>query len=202
MLKSVHTILHPQELKGREHRRYWIAVLGWFVVMLGLLAVLGGALLVVVWGLEERFGTAALAPYESLIFGSGIVICIVGVLGGDRLWLHLFINSGYLSDATTIRLMSNRAPTERGERVHRWLGPSLLLAIYGTLAIMAVMAHQWWVLFVALPLLIWGLLLMHMARKQADEMLAGGYVPPDSEERIQQIEQVLDARRQKKNGAE
>lgn len=101
----------------------------------------------------------------------------------------------------TIRIMSNRAPTGRGERVHRWIGPLLLLTIYGTLSVAGVMARQWWVLFLALPLLVWGLLLMHTARKQADEMLAGGPIPPESEERIQQIEQVLETRR-RKDGAE
>jgi hypothetical protein len=194
MLNSVQVILHPPELHGRDHRRYWIAVLGWFAIMLGLLVFLGSALLTVIWWLEQLAGTADLAPYESLILGAVIIIGMLSVLGGDRLWLRLFIQSGYLSDATTIRLMTNQAPTGRGERVHRWLGPLLLLAIYGTLSFAGYMARQWWVLFVSIPLLIWGLVLMRVAHKQADEILVSGDLPPDSKARIQQIEQILEDR--------
>jgi len=161
------------------------------------MSILSGISLAIVWWLEQQFGTVTLAAYDSLILGSIFLIVIVSVLGGDRLWLRIFIQSGYLNDAATIRLMSNRAPTGRGERVHRWFGPLLLLAIYGALSFAGVMARQWWMLFLALPLLVWGLLLMHTARKQADEMLAGGPIPPESEERIQQIEQVLETRRRK-----
>ncbi|MCL5059794.1 MAG: hypothetical protein M1449_04330 [Candidatus Thermoplasmatota archaeon] len=197
MLKSVQTILHPPELKGRERRRYWIAVGGWFAVILGLLSILGSALLLVVGWLEGHFGTAALSPYGSLILACVLIIGVASVLGGDRLWLRLFILSGYLSDAATIRLMSNRAPSAVSERRHRWLGPALLIVIYGMVGFMGFMARQWWVLFVALPLLVWGLYLIRNAWKQADEMLSGGAIPPESEDRIGQIEQVLEARRKK-----
>lgn len=194
MLKSVQTILHPPELSRRDRRRYWIAVGGWFLVVLGLLGALGGMQLIVVWWLERRFGIAVLAAYDSVMLIFGLTIVIVSVLGGDRLWLRLFILSGYLSDAATVRLMSNRAPTQVSERHHRRLGAMLLLTTYGMLVFMGFMARQWWVVLVALPLLVWGLYMMRNARKQADEMLSGGAIPPESEKRMEDIQRVLEAR--------
>ena len=120
------------------------------------------------------------------------------VIGGDRLWSRLFIQSGYLSDAAAIRILSNRAPTQTSERRHRWLGQAILLIVYGGMGVVAIMSKQWWALIIVIPLGVWGVFLIRNAWKEADVMLKGGAIPPASEERIRYIEKVLDDRSQNK----
>lgn len=176
-----------------------MAVGGWFALIPTLLGI-GFA----VFG----FGVITLAEHfpvvkqfvdrdENLLLIAGIAIIVVGVIGGDRLWSRLFIQSGYLSDAAAIRILSNRAPTRTSERGHRWLGQAMLIVIYGTLGFMAVMSKQWWILVIVVPLAIWGVFLIRNAWKEADQMLAGGAIPPASEERIRYIEKVLIERGQR-----
>lgn len=197
MLKSVQAILHPPELKGRERRRYWLAVAGWLAITLSLLLVMGGGLLGIVWLCELVWG-AAYRQYEELALLGLLIGGVVSVIYGDRLWYRLFIRSGYLSDAATIRLLSNRAPTRVSERRHRWLGQAWLLAIYGIFGFIAVWHEQWWVLVIVVPLAIWGVFLIRNAWKEADDMLKGGTIPPAAEERMRYIEKVLDDRSQNK----
>lgn len=194
MLKGVETVLHPPELKGKDRRRYWLAVGGWFGLLVGILTGLLVGFYLVLAPIEKSFPNL---PFKEIVLIGGIAIVIGGAILSDRLWSRLFIQSGYLSDAAAIRILSNRAPTRTSERGHRWLGQAALLIIYGTLAVMAVMAKQWWVLIVVVPLASWGIFLIRNAWKEADQMLAGGAIPSASEERIRYIEKVLDERGQR-----
>jgi hypothetical protein len=64
---------------------------------------------------------------------------------------------------------------------------------------MAVWGGQWWVLVIVVPLAVWGVFLIRNAWKDADSMLAGGPIPPESEERMRYIEKVLDERRHRES---
>lgn len=167
-------------------------------MVLSLLGLMGGAILFLLWRFESYFESPAFKPYEDVLLIVGIAIVIGSVIGGDRLWFRLFIQSGYLSDAATIRILSNRAPTKTGERRHRWLGQVILLIVYGVMGVVAIMAKQWWALIIVIPLGVWGVFLIRNAWKDADVMLKGGAIPPASEERIHYIEKVLDERSQNK----
>lgn len=197
MLKSVHTILHPPELKGRERRRYWLAVTGWFVS-----TVLGGVgtaipyIIFLAWSETNAPRIIEFIDQNQILVPIGIILLFIGgCFAGNYIWYRLFILSGYLSDAAAIRILSNRAPTKTSERRHRWLGQVVLLFIYGTFGLIAVWHRQWWVLAIVVPLVIWGVVLIRNAWKEADAMLEGGSIPSDSEERIQYIEKVLEVRR-------
>lgn len=196
MLKSVQTILHPPELKGKERRRYWLAVGGWFGCLIGLLGIFFSIFFAFLYILEKIFGEPFLNELHAAWFL--IPMCaggIVTIILSDRLWSHLFIKSGYLTDAAAIRILSNRAPTQTSERRHRWLGQAVLLFIYGTFGLIAVWHRQWWVLVIVVPLALWGVFLIRNAWKEADQMLKGGPIPSASEERIRYIEKVIDERR-------
>lgn len=195
MLKSLEIILHPPELKGKDRRRYWLAVGGWFLLLILTLVALFCMLYGVMMVLEPYLQGM---PIKETVLVLVIVVGVGGVILSDRLWSRIFIQSGYLSDAAAIRILSNRAPTQTSERRHRWLGQAVLLIIYGTFGFMAVMGKQWWVLVIVVPLAIWGVFMIRNAWKEADVMLEGGAIPPASEERIQYIEKVLDDRSQNK----
>lgn len=201
MLRSVQAILHPPELKGPERRRYWVAVVGWFGCMLGMLCVFFLLYFGVFYLLERAFGQSFLnnlnAGWVLVPMGAGGVITIQL---SDHVWYRLFVLSGYLSDAATIRILSNRAPTQVSERRHRWIGPAVLLLIYGTFGTISVMHRQWWVLVIVVPLALWGVFLIRNAWKEVDTMLQGGPIPAASEERIEYIEKVLEERRRDNAG--
>jgi hypothetical protein len=155
----------------------------------------GGLVGIFVYLCQWLLGEAFVDFYAKWIILIPFIILIpITIYLSDRLWSRLFIQSGYLSDAATIRILSNRAPTRTSERRHRWLGQAVLLFIYGTLGFMAVMARQWWVLVIVIPLALWGVFLIRTAWKEADQMLKGGAIPPASEERIRYIENVLHQR--------
>lgn len=195
MLKSVQTILHPPELKDKDRRRYWLAVVGWFVCLMFTLLVFFTILYALMVAVERYL--PEITKTKEFVGALLIVVGVSGIILSDRLWSRLFIHSGYLSDAAAIRILSNRAPTHKSERRHRWLGHALMLVIYGGMGIWAVLGRQWWMLVIVVPLGIWGVFLIRNAWKEADRMLAGGPIPSASEERIDYIEQVLDKRRQR-----
>lgn len=199
MLKSVDFILHPPELRGRDRWRYWLSAIAWLVIIVSCMTALNGLLYLIAWMLIEIYGEEGVSKYEELFLVVGIINVIIGVLGGDRIWSRLFIQTGYLSDAATIRVLSNRAPTITGERRHRWLGQAILLVVYVGIGIAAMMAKQWWLLIIVVPLGVWGIFLVRSAWKDAENMLSGGPIPPASEERIEYIEKVLDERRKSKD---
>lgn len=198
MRRSVDIILHPPELNGKERWRYWLSVTAWLILMLVSISLLNGLTYFGLWALIKAYGEGAVSAYEVIILIIGILNVIIGVVVGDRIWSRLFIQSGYLPDSATIRILSNRAPTQTSERRHRWLGQAILLLVYGGMGVAAAMAKQWWALIVVIPLGVWGVFLMRNAWKESDAMLKGGAIPPASEERIRYIEKVLDDRSQNK----
>lgn len=197
-LKFVQAILHPPELKGKDRRQYWLAVTGWLLLMVIMLLGVGSVVGIVVYSTQWLLGEAFVQSHAQwIILIPFITLIPIAIIFSDRLWTRLFIHSGYLSDAATIRLLSNRAPTRRSERRHRWLGHALMLAIYGGMGVWAVLGRQWWMLFIVVPLGAWGIFLIRNAWKESDRMLEGGPIPPASEERMDYIEKVLDKRRQR-----
>ena len=195
MLKPVQAILHPPELKGKDRRRYWLAVVAWLFFMMMSLVLAGAAVGGIGYAIQSYYGEAFLNSYAVGILLVPFVIAIpIAILLSDNIWSHLFIHSGYLSDAATIRILSNRAPTRKSERRHRWFGQALMLVIYGGVGIWAILSEQWWMLVIVVPLGVWGIFLIRNAWKDADRMLEGGPIPPASEERIDYIEKVLDKR--------
>lgn len=197
-LQSLNAILHPSELKGRDRRRYWVAVATWLVLVLALFALFSAVLILGTWLLISAFGEEIFKPYEHLFLVAIIVNGVAGVFLGDRVWLYLFIKCDYLSDAALIRILSNRAPTRKDERRQRWIGQVVLLLIYGTLGVMAIVSGQWWVLVFAVPLAIWGVVWLLKEWSETENVLAGGPMRPESEERIRYIDEILDERRRHK----
>ena len=64
-----------------------------------------------------------------------LVFGLLGFLVGTFIWHRLFVKSGYLSQAAVQRLSTNRAPTERGERIRVGIGYVTYLLIFFGLGI-------------------------------------------------------------------
>lgn len=183
MHRPFHDVLHPPELHGRERRRYWIAVVGWFVITIGGLGFYGSILLAVVKRLESAYGP------NFTVFGLGdewlltavILLVFLSAFLGDYLWGKVFVKSGYLSPAAAIRIRTNRAPTARGERMHRRL--SLTYAALIPLLFMGVAWYleTYWLIPVVLVLGAWFVLMIWAGWQRADDMMAGGAPYPEDE---------------------
>lgn len=181
MHKPFHDILHPPELQGRERRRYWMAVGGWFVFMMTCLILslaLWIGILVLIEG-ESFFSDETPAkPYG--LWGV-LVFTVIGIFLGDYLWGKVFVKSGYLSPAAAIRIRTNRAPTARGERIHRRLSLSLAVLIPLGIAGMGAYAGQYWLIPFMLIMGLWLFTSLWAGWQQADDMLAGQAPYPDDE---------------------
>jgi hypothetical protein len=189
MHKPFHDVLHPPELQGRERRRYWIAVGGWFVFTIGGIGFYGSILLAVVAHLEGTYGT----NFMTIVFGiaddqadkwllaAGLLVVVISFFGGDYLWGKVFVKSGYLSPAAAIRIRTNRAPTARGERIHRRL--SLTYAALIPLLFMGVAWYleTYWLIPVVLVLGVWFVRIIWTGWKQSDAMIAGEAPYPEDE---------------------
>jgi hypothetical protein len=107
------------------------------------------------------------------------LICLVGaVFLGDYLWGLLFVRSGYLSREAAIRIRTNRAPTTRGERMHRWISLSLSLVIPIALAWVGWYLESWWMIALMLLLGVWLSRSIWVGWKNADSITAGNIEPP------------------------
>ena len=184
MPKPFHDILHPPEVQGRQLRRYWIAVAGWFVLMLLGILLLGGLVLIAVYLLESRFGTTALDPYEMWIFGGMLVSGGLGIFLGDWIWRRLFVKTGYLSREAVIRIRTNRAPTTRGERIHRRLSLSLSLLIPVFLVWVGWYLDSDWMMGLMALLGVWLFVSVRAGWKKVDAMSTGKEPMPQRLERV------------------
>lgn len=185
MRKPFHDILHPPEVKGGGQRRYWIAVVAWLVMMQIMLAASGGILFAVVTALEDRMGTEALRPYETWILMSLLFTGMASILLSDQLWGKLFVKSGYLSPEAAIRIRTNRAPTTKGERIHRRISLSLSVLIPVFLIYVGWYLDSWWMMGLAFLVGVWLFVSVWAGWKGADAMIAGDLQPPaDLEKRV------------------
>lgn len=173
MRKPFHDILHPPEVKGDGRRRYWIAVVAWLAIAISILFILGGMLLAAVAVLEEKMGTEALRPYDIWLFMLVILVGIVSALLGDQLWGKLFVKSGYLSPEAVIRIRTNRAPTAKGEIIHRRISLTLSILIPVFLVCVGWYLHSWWMTGLAALVGIWLVISVRSGWKRADAMIAG-----------------------------
>lgn len=173
MRKPFHDILHPPEVKGGAQRRYWIAIVAWLVIALTMLFILGEVLLAAVAALEERIGSEALRPYDIWLFMLVILTGIASVLLGDQLWGRLFVKSGYLSPDAVIRIRTNRAPTAKGEKIHRRISLSLSVLIPVSLVSVGWYLHSWWMMGLAALVGVWLFVSVWAGWKKADAMIAG-----------------------------
>lgn len=173
MRKPFHDILHPPEVKGGGQRRYWIAVVAWFVMMFAMLFTLGGALLAAVSALEARMGTEALRPYDTWLLISVMLTGVASILLSDQLWGKLFVKSGFLSPEAVIRIRTNRAPTAKGEKIHRRISLSLSILIPIFLVCVGWYLHSWWMMGLAALVGVWLFVSVWAGWKKADAMIAG-----------------------------
>lgn len=173
MRKPFHDILHPPEVKGGGQRRYWIAVMAWFVMMFAMLFILGGVLLAVVAALEARIGTEALRQYDTWLLISVMLTGVASILLSDQLWGKFFVKSGYLSPEAVIRIRTNRAPTARGEQIHRRISLSLSILIPIFLICVGWYLHSWWMMGLAALVGVWLFVSVWAGWKKADAMIAG-----------------------------
>lgn len=196
MHKPFHDVLHPPELQGRERRRYWIAVGGWFVFTLGGLGFFGSILLAVVERLENVYGPTSnflvtvFGPNDEWLLAIGILIVVLSFFLGDYLWGKVFVKSGYLSPAAAIRIRTNRAPTARGERIHRRL--SLTYAALIPLLFIGVVWYleTYWLIAVVLVFGVWFFLRIWAGWKQSDAMIAGQ--APYAEDEVKRVLHDID----------
>lgn len=185
MRKPFQDILHPPEVKGKGQRRYWIAVVAWFVMMLLMLATLGGILLIIVTALENKMGSDVLRPYDMWILMSVILTGIASILLSDQLWGKLFVKSGFLSPEAAIRIRTNRAPTAKGEKIHRRISLSLSILIPVFLVYVGWYLHSWWMMGLAALVGVWLFVSVWAGWKKADDMIVGDLQPPaDLEKRV------------------
>lgn len=143
------------------------------VLTLTMLMTLEGVLFVVVSALEERMGTEALRPYETWILMSGLFAVVISALLGDQLWGRLFVKSGYLSPEAVIRIRTNRAPTAKGEKIHRRISLSLSILIPIFLVGVGWYLNSWWMMGLAALVGIWLSVSVWAGWKKADAMIAG-----------------------------
>ncbi|MCL5061189.1 MAG: hypothetical protein M1449_12405 [Candidatus Thermoplasmatota archaeon] len=184
MRKPFHDFLNPPEVKGGGQRRYWIAVVAWLVMMLTTLIILSGILLAVVAILETRMGTEALRPYDMWLFMSLIFVLIASILLSDQLWGRLFVKSGYLSPEAVVRIRTNRAPTAKGEKIHRRISLSLSILIPVFLVCVGWYLHSWWMMGLAALLGVWLFVSVWAGWKKADAMIEGKLPPPEGADRV------------------
>lgn len=184
MRKPFHEILHPPEVKGAQQHRYWIAVMGWLVFALfGFLFFVGlEALLMFLY--ERRFGATALGAQGEWILGGVLISGVLGVFLGDFLWGLAFIKTGYLSRATVIRIRTNRAPTARGEHIHRRISLSLSLLIPVALIWVGWYLKSWWMMSLMFLLGVWLFWSIWAGWKNADAMNAGNAPLPSEFEGV------------------
>jgi hypothetical protein len=185
MHKPFHDVLHPPELQGRERRRYWIAVAGWFVLTIGGMGFYGSILLAVVQHLESAYGSEFMATVFGLadewLLAMVILIVFLSIFLGDYLWGKVFVKSGYLSPAAAIRIRTNRAPTARGERVHRRLSLTFAAMIPLLFSGVAWYLEAYWLIAVAWVFGAWFFLMIRAGWQQADDMMAGQAPYPEDE---------------------
>ena len=187
MHKPFHDILHPPELQGRERRRYWIAVGGWFVFTIGGIGFYGSILLFIAKYLERSYGDnfmmAAFGLADEWLLAVVLLVGVISFFGGDYLWGKAFVKSGYLSPAAAIRIRTNRAPTARGERNHRRL--SLTLAVLIPLLFMGVAWYleAYWLIAVVLVFGAWFFIMIWAGWQRADDMVAERSPYPEDEVR-------------------
>lgn len=183
MHKPFHDVLHPPELQGRERRRYWIAVGGWFVLTMACLALsltLWIGVLVLIEGESFLSDRTPAKPYGLW----GVLVCVVvGAFLGDYLWGKVFVKSGYLSPAAAIRIRTNRAPTARGERIHRRLSLTYAALIPLLFSGVAWYLETYWLIAVILPFGAWFVLMIWAGWQKADAMMAGQVPYPEAEVR-------------------
>jgi len=180
MHKPFYDVLHPPELQGRERRRYWVAVGGWFVFMLSGMGLCFGGLAGAIWALQSTYGDEVFAN-DNWVLWSGLLCGVIGILLGDYLWGKVFVKSGYLSPAAAIRIRTNRAPTARGERAHRKLSLSLAVLIPLGIAGLGAYAGQYWLIPFMLILGLWLFKSIWAGWQQSDAMIAGQAPYPDDE---------------------
>lgn len=181
MHKPFHDVLHPPELQGRDRRRYWIAVAGWFFVVFSAVgSILFFYYQLLVW-IDQAYGSERLEPYQSVLLGGLLLSGGAGFFLGDYLWGKVFVKSGYLSPAAAIRIRTNRAPTARGERAHRRLSLSLSVLIPLGIAGLGVYTGQYWLIPFMLIVGLWLFISIRAGWQQADDMMAGQAPYPEDE---------------------
>ena len=193
--KPFQEILHPPELHGKEKRQYWLAVGGWFACVFGLMILSGMLLMAVAYGMERIFDEKFLQAYGLWFLGVGLGGMLASFILGHCLWTRLFVKSGYLSDASVIRIMSNRAPTKTSERNHRSIAYSIPVLIGGFFAWIAWREQAYWGVLGSVAFGGWLLFSVWSGWKQSDADKQSGQISsPEVEKCARNIQKVLDER--------
>ena len=145
----------------------------------------GSILLAVVQHLESAYGSEFMATVFGLadewLLAMVILIVFLSIFLGDYLWGKVFVKSGYLSPAAAIRIRTNRAPTARGERVHRRLSLTFAAMIPLLFSGVAWYLEAYWLIAVAWVFGAWFFLMIRAGWQQADDMMAGQAPYPEDE---------------------
>jgi len=129
-------------------------------------------------------GTEALRPYDTWLLFSVMLIGVASIFLSDQLWGKLFVKSGYLSPEAVIRIRTNRAPTAKGEKVHRRISLSLSVLIPVFLIGVGWYLHSWWMMSLAALVGVWLLVSVWAGWKNADAVIAGNAPLPSEFEGV------------------
>lgn len=175
MHKYFHNILHPPEVEGSQQKRYWVAVACWFFLVVLSIMLPGILGYFVAVSLEENLGSDALRPYEMWVLTILLGLIGGGVFIGNYLWSLIFVKTGFLSPEAVIRIQTNRAPSAKGERIHRRISLSLSVLIPVFLIYVGWYLHSWWFMAVAALLGIWLFISVWAGWKEADALIASSW---------------------------
>lgn len=172
MRKPFQEVLHPPELKGLERRRYWIAAACWLPCVL---MCMWGSYYLLVGAFSWIYGDGFTKGNEAgnVVLWSSLALVGTCVFLGDYLWTKIFVSSGYLSNSTVIRLRTNRAPTAKGERIHRKLSLSLGILIPAFIAGLSWYVEQYWLIPLAMIFGLWLFVSLLGGWRRSDAIVEG-----------------------------
>ena len=115
-----------QGFEPSDKRRYWLARLGWGMCALAMLGIHLVFVAGIMWTVQYFAGDEFFARTGDTWILPLILLGIApAVILGDRLWLSVFVRSGYLSRAVANRILAGKAH----EHHHRLLGYMACLAL-------------------------------------------------------------------------
>lgn len=109
----------------------------------------------------------------NVVFWASLVLVGSCVFLGDYLWTKIFVSSGYLNNATVIRMRTNRAPTAKGERIHRKISLGLGVLIPAFIGGLGWYGEPYWLIPLAMVFSLWLLVSLLGGWSRSDATIEG-----------------------------